>query len=366
MRKPIARERQFDNAAPIVFGVFTSLGVAYIIASKFMGIDAALVTIVPVLLMLAYAAMIVFVRGLRLRNDQTGDNFYYMGFIFTLVSLGVSLYQYSSGAGVDEIIRNFGIAIASTITGIVLRIMFNQLRRDPVEIEAVSRLELAEAARRVRRELDGVLNEISHFRRTNQQMIEEGFAESKAQLAALGRAAADTVHTITLSATNGLDGTVRELTGQYTSPDVKRQLDRSAKGLERINARLEEAGGTLASAAEGFASRLSQAQSPDKVVEVQMQPMLDRLEQVIGQATDRLVGQTGNLDRLTEQLLQSSRQTQHLLLEIGRATKMAEERQEGAQQRPGLFGRFRRTKTVSAAAELEKPLDPAFDRADEL
>jgi hypothetical protein len=164
MRSPKIRERRAHLAAPLVFFFFTLAGVAYIVLSKLYDVPAAAVTLAPVLLMLAYAGMIIFAVGLRLRDDQTGDNFYYMGFIFTLTSLAVSLYQYSSSGSVDEIVRNFGIAVASTITGIALRIFFNQMRRDPVEIEHYSRLELADASRRVRRELDGVLAEMVHWR----------------------------------------------------------------------------------------------------------------------------------------------------------------------------------------------------------
>ena len=65
--------------------------------------------------------------------------------------------------------QNFGIAIGSTIAGIGLRVLFNQMRRDPVEVEQRSRLELAEAARRVRRELDSSVVEFAYFRRNAQQ-----------------------------------------------------------------------------------------------------------------------------------------------------------------------------------------------------
>ena len=99
--------------------------------------------------MLTYALVIYSARNLRLRDDQSGDNLYYMGFLFTLTSLGVSLYQFSVERAAEEIVQNFGIAIASTITGIALRVVFNQMRRDPVEVERMMRLELAEAARRV-------------------------------------------------------------------------------------------------------------------------------------------------------------------------------------------------------------------------
>jgi hypothetical protein len=144
--------------------------------------------------------MVSVARRLRLRDDQIGDNFYYMGFIYTLVSLGMSLYQYSSGQSVDDIVRNFGVAVASTIAGIILRIIFNQLRRDPIEFENVSRLDLAEASRRVRRELDGVHNELTHYRRTNMQMLDEAFHEAKTQMTTLTSKTAEMTTAITLSA----------------------------------------------------------------------------------------------------------------------------------------------------------------------
>ena len=107
-----------------VFMVFVAAGCAYIILAKLKGIDAVFVTFVPVATMIAYALLISLARGLRLRDDQSGDNLYYMGFLFTLTSLGVSLYQFSATRAAEEIVQNFGIAIGSTIAGIGLRYCF--------------------------------------------------------------------------------------------------------------------------------------------------------------------------------------------------------------------------------------------------
>ena len=137
--------------------------------AKLAGVGQAYVTFVPVAIMLAYALLIWLARNLRLRDDQAGDNLYYMGFLFTLTSLGVSLYQFTATRAAEEIVQNFGIAIGSTITGIALRVIFNQMRQDPVEIERTMRLELAEAARRVRRELDSTVVEFGYVRRSAHQ-----------------------------------------------------------------------------------------------------------------------------------------------------------------------------------------------------
>lgn len=160
-----------------VFAIFVAAGCAFIVAAKLFDLPLLAVTLVPVTIMLSYAATAFFVREIRLRDDQTGDNLYYMGFLFTLTSLGVALYQFNSLGGVESIVRNFGIAITSTIAGIALRVFFNQMRRDPAEVERAARLELADAARRVRRELDGTVLELKQFRRATQQSIREAYEE---------------------------------------------------------------------------------------------------------------------------------------------------------------------------------------------
>src|SRR6202142_1746503 len=143
------------------FGVVI-FGSGYIIFSKLQDFGALAATAVPVLIMIGYAVLLG-ARLFRLRDDQSGDNLYYMGFLFTLTSLGVSLYQFSATRAAEEIVQNFGIAIGSTIPGIGLRVTSTQSRRDPIEVERMMRLELAEAARRVRRELDASVVELGSF-----------------------------------------------------------------------------------------------------------------------------------------------------------------------------------------------------------
>src|SRR5260370_41227379 len=92
-----------------------------------------------------------------------------MVFLFNRAGRGLSLYQFTATRAAEEIVQNFGIAIGSTITGIGLRVIFNQMRHGPVEVERTMRLELAEAARRVRRELDSTVVEFEDYRRSAQQ-----------------------------------------------------------------------------------------------------------------------------------------------------------------------------------------------------
>lgn len=124
--------------------------------------------------MVAYVIAICYIPAMRLRMDQAGDNAYYLGLIFTLISMAFALYDFgtvvsNNGAteldmsGTQQIIANFGIALGTTILGIFLRIILNQMRIDPSEFEHASRLELAEAAAKVKANLSSMTIDFGLF-----------------------------------------------------------------------------------------------------------------------------------------------------------------------------------------------------------
>lgn len=208
-------------AGALVFLAFVAVGSGWIVWAKLAAMPAAAVTLVPVAVMIAYAAAaLVFRPGVG--EDQSGDNAYYMGFLFTLTSLSVSLWQFRADGEAEEIVRNFGVAIASTIAGIALRVFINQLRRDPVTIERGARVDLADAARRMRRELDAVVLDLSHFRRGAQQSAAETFETARAEMAGSAGALAAAVEALS----GHLDAHSERLA------EVTRQLEVLERGLE--------------------------------------------------------------------------------------------------------------------------------------
>src|SRR5438105_10463132 len=85
-------------------------GVIWIPHIDFLGI------LLPVVVMGLYACAVTLVPRTRLRFDQAGDNLYYLGFTYTLVSLAITLYRFHATEGAaDYIVSNFGIALATTI-----------------------------------------------------------------------------------------------------------------------------------------------------------------------------------------------------------------------------------------------------------
>ena len=94
-------------------------------ASKYSKINIAGITIPVAVLGVAGYAAILAVLLLEPRVgflEQNGSLIFFglalMGFLFTLSSLGVSLYRFAGDASIDEIVSNFGVAVTSTICGI--------------------------------------------------------------------------------------------------------------------------------------------------------------------------------------------------------------------------------------------------------
>jgi hypothetical protein len=274
-----------SGVSAIVFTLFVFAGSAYIVLAKLNGMDALYVTFVPVAIMVTYALLIWLARSLRLRDDQAGDNLYYMGFLFTLTSLGVSLYQFNASRAAEEIVQNFGIAIGSTISGIALRVIFNQMRRDPIEVERTMRLELAEAARRVRRELDSTVVEFGYVRRSAQQAAADAFAEVAEKFEAISRRLLAGMEEIAAKSAAPLDEAAQR------SGDMVRRLAGSAEQLAGETERLSKSTGEVATKIEEVVRKLAEAPAPGEAVAAALAPVVSTLGEAVDRFTAQLEGQ---------------------------------------------------------------------------
>lgn len=271
-----------------LFFLVVLAGCGYIVSSKLNNVTAIYVTTVPVAFMIIYALVLGLGRLFRLRDDQSGDNLYYMGFLFTLTSLGVSLYQYSSLGSAEQIVQNFGIAIASTIAGISLRIFFNQMRRDPIEVENVARLELAEASRKVKRELEETVLEFAYFRRATQQSITDSLEEIKALLS-------------------------------ETKANFVGQLGEFAKDssgpLNEQSRLIADSSAATVQALDAVVSKLKSMQTPDHIIEIKLNPAIQGLSRAVNNFTK-------SSDEHMQAIADSIKETQKL---TEAATKLVEQ-----------------------------------------
>lgn len=282
------------NGPIAIFVILTVMGSAIIWFGKLYDMDIVLVTAVPVILMLSYFALNM-LPGIRLHNEQAGDNLYYMGFVFTLTSLGISLYKFTGQASIEDVVRNFGIAIISTIMGIALRIFFNQMRRDPMDIERAVRHELAEMTRRVRSELDSSAMEFSSYRRTSNQMLSEGFEEIARQAERNGEAVRASIEAMSLKATQPIEEASARLvaTLERTHEQISAFAEKNAKAVAEITDKLngsvekvEERITKLASALDVATDKYGKARSPEEIVKIEVAPAVEELRGLVKLTTD--------------------------------------------------------------------------------
>jgi ElaB/YqjD/DUF883 family membrane-anchored ribosome-binding protein len=271
----------------LLFFTVVFLGCAYIVFSKIEGFSALFVTSIPVLIMIGYAIMLGATRLLRLRDDQSGDNLYYMGFLFTLTSLAMSLYQFSAAGSSEQIVQNFGVAIASTIAGITLRIFFNQMRRDPIEVEATARIELADASRRVKRELDGTVLEFAYFRRMTQQSITDALDEMTKLLSEARQNLVGEIHQFASDASKPLEEASRKSgdTIETLNGRISQTLDTVSQRLVRETNQLSDSTQAIIKAIEDVASKLESMQTPEQIIEIKLSPMIQGLSRAVNSFT---------------------------------------------------------------------------------
>jgi hypothetical protein len=270
----------------LLFFAVVVLGSGYIIFSKQHDFGPVAVTMVPVLIMIGYAALLG-ARLFRLRDDQSGDNLYYMGFLFTLTSLAVSLYQFSAAGSAEQIVQNFGIAIASTIAGITLRIMFNQMRRDPIETEAASRMELAEASRRVRRELESSILEFGYFRRVTQQSITDTMDEVRESIGKAQEKFAGELEKLATS-TSLPFAESSKLSGATLASLNKRTIEvlEISRELVQEGEQLAKNTTSIVRSIDALFTRLTAHQTSEEAIGTQLIPMIERLTESVDALND--------------------------------------------------------------------------------
>jgi hypothetical protein len=185
-----------------LFAGVATLGFVLILVLKIEALGPELVCALAVALMLAYGVAAYRIPSVRLRLDRLGDNFYYLGFIYTLASLSAALVQMRNGIEIDAVLGNFGVALITTIVGIAGRVVFVQMRSEIDDVEEVIRRDILEAASALKGQLSGAIEDFDTFRTGLRQIAKETLQESAdygtahiQKIAAVAEAAAARINT---------------------------------------------------------------------------------------------------------------------------------------------------------------------------
>lgn len=90
------KDRASSTLDQIAFFSAFVLGTGAVLGLKYLHMSQVIVTSVPVALMFVYLGYVLWTRHFALGDDRIGDNLYYLGFLFTLVSIAASLYEFTT------------------------------------------------------------------------------------------------------------------------------------------------------------------------------------------------------------------------------------------------------------------------------
>mgnify|MGYP000845549274 FL=1 len=142
-----------DSTVKYTFFITYLIGALVIVfGSKFPGQYTS--TIILFALMMSYLLGIIFLNkkfNTFVRDEQMGDSFYYLGFLYTLTALAISLFTIDENF--NDLLKNFGIAITTTLVGLIGRIVMSQFRESLDEMKEKAEAQISESARKLNTQL---------------------------------------------------------------------------------------------------------------------------------------------------------------------------------------------------------------------
>jgi hypothetical protein len=171
------------------------------------------------------------------------------------------------------------------------------MRRDPVEVERMMRLELAEAARRVRRELDSTVVEFGHYRRSAQQAAADSFNDVTEKFDEMVAKFLGSLEDITAKLAGPLEAASRRSGDAITeaTKTIGATLGASAQQLEAETDKMSIRAGAIAIALEQVIAKLRAMQTPDRVIEVRLEPVTLSLTQAVERFAAQSDGQAATI-----------------------------------------------------------------------
>lgn len=149
-----------------LFGVVLVIKVLSSIASFVFGSPWILGLVVPITMMIAYMVIGHFCREDDVSLERFADSCYYMGFIFTITSIIVCLFDLpnlGAAEGMRNIALRFGAAMVSTVLGMGVRVYLVSFRKDSDDAIRDAEDAVLDATRMFVSQLDSVMASLKQF-----------------------------------------------------------------------------------------------------------------------------------------------------------------------------------------------------------
>ena len=186
MLKFFSLDKSDDSQIKIVFFIVYAIGCLVTVFSSFFSQNYIPMAILCVLMVVYFFVVyqLNIKNNLLLRNEQLGDSFYYLGFLFTITALAVSLISMNADEEIkiNSLLKNFGIAIVTTLFGLVGRILFSQFRENLDDMNERAEMEVAQSVRNLKTQLDMSISLLKQQSQTIANNTDQTLKDSSASL----------------------------------------------------------------------------------------------------------------------------------------------------------------------------------------
>lgn len=258
------------------------LGIGAAVTLKYLGLPPWVPAVVTGSVIIGYALLTYIPESARLEPEQIGDNCYYLGFCITLASLAYTLYGLSAAGNDSEMLGNvisgFGVALSSTVVGVMTRVVLLQYRVDLAARDKQARLEINKAML----DFKGVMStSVTNTRETItaiQQSLEEYTAATVKQNERMQKAFDDRLEALVANVGSSVQDVMNEVL--ENGKDMNRRIAASSR------ANTESIETTLKSSMEQVTADLKRASEKlEKDMELANASSIKTLEQVVGEVS---------------------------------------------------------------------------------
>lgn len=262
-----------------LFGCALFLKVVFALLSLWLQSPMLLGLVVPLGVMVTYMYVGYRTRGNEVSEEKFADSCYYLGFIFTIASIVVCLYdipKMTAGGGLEDIATRFAAAMISTVLGMAVRVYLVSFRKDAADAIRDVEQALLDTTRLFTAQLQENLKTLQSF---EQQVVSAGqssVAGVQVQVEALARNFSESLSQFYAQLNEENRGAFREMADEAKAASARLAgaVDNYSQGMQAHLGNIES---KVTQFADAVSARLSTTEFPDDYFARRLKGSMDQL-----------------------------------------------------------------------------------------
>jgi hypothetical protein len=312
---------------------------------------------VPIAVMLVYIVIGRSYLEYGISRTQYADSIYYLGFLFTLVSITAAITDVGPDADVSQVVDRFGVKLITTLIGLGMRTYLVNFSPSSEDVSANVEEALEQAARQLRDRLDRVTLDLDALGSSLALTLKSASERTQTELSeALAQTSAQ--FRDSLVAMRG--ETQTSLEGLRTATKAASEVgDGAAAKLDELNQRMGRATDAIGGATDGLVERLRSLRLPDDLLVAELAPAVERLVAALREPARHFDEFGAAVGTSTREIGEAGRRLGTLAEDSGRLEEGLARLATRLDQTPSLDG------LASAAANVGQALDRLAASAEE-